>query len=209
MCSWEKKVTPKSAKMLPETMCLMQWCLLCRFLSLSSILGMHLFGCKFSLKTDTGDTVPDRKNFDSLLWAIVTVFQVRSGTADEFYSLPSRRMLLLFKKLHSQHHRVNWTNLPWKRFVSVLPNESTGLRLALSGQMPLSQNPPLCRSRFLAKAKAWEGIEIERHFHIITLVQITDFLSSVLIKLKSRKKILVAQKHFDPKQNILLHSGVF
>ncbi|KAF7472252.1 Hypothetical predicted protein [Marmota monax] len=40
------------------------------------ILGMHLFGCKFSLKTDTGDTVPDRKNFDSLLWAIVTVFQI-------------------------------------------------------------------------------------------------------------------------------------
>lgn len=44
---------------------------------LSSILGMHLFGCKFGLKTDSGDTVPDRKNFDSLLWAIVTVFQVR------------------------------------------------------------------------------------------------------------------------------------
>jgi hypothetical protein len=45
-------------------------------LSLPSILGMHIFGCKFSLRTDTGDTVPDRKNFDSLLWAIVTVFQV-------------------------------------------------------------------------------------------------------------------------------------
>lgn len=44
---------------------------------LLSILGMHLFGCKFSLKTDSGDTVPDRKNFDSLLWAIVTVFQVQ------------------------------------------------------------------------------------------------------------------------------------
>uniref|UniRef100_A0A4W5NGN1 Calcium voltage-gated channel subunit alpha1 I n=1 Tax=Hucho hucho TaxID=62062 RepID=A0A4W5NGN1_9TELE len=42
----------------------------------SSILGMHIFGCKFSLKTETGDTVPDRKNFDSLLWAIVTVFQI-------------------------------------------------------------------------------------------------------------------------------------
>ena len=41
---------------------------------------MHLFGCKFSLTTDTGDTVPDRKNFDSLLWAIVTVFQVSSST---------------------------------------------------------------------------------------------------------------------------------
>lgn len=39
---------------------------------------MHIFGCKFSLKTEAGDTVPDRKNFDSLLWAIVTVFQVRS-----------------------------------------------------------------------------------------------------------------------------------
>ncbi len=29
---------------------------------------------------DNGDTVPDRKNFDSLLWAIVTVFQVRGET---------------------------------------------------------------------------------------------------------------------------------
>lgn len=41
-----------------------------------SILGMHLFGCKFTLRTDSGDTITDRKNFDSLLWAIVTVFQV-------------------------------------------------------------------------------------------------------------------------------------
>ena len=41
-----------------------------------SILGMHLFGCKFSLKMENGDTIPDRKNFDTLLWAIVTVFQV-------------------------------------------------------------------------------------------------------------------------------------
>lgn len=46
----------------------------------ASILGMHIFGCKFSLKTETGDTVPDRKNFDSLLWAIVTVFQVCTST---------------------------------------------------------------------------------------------------------------------------------
>lgn len=37
---------------------------------------MHLFGCKFASERD-GDTLPDRKNFDSLLWAIVTVFQVR------------------------------------------------------------------------------------------------------------------------------------
>lgn len=38
---------------------------------------MHLFGCKFSVQMKNGDTIPDRKNFDSLLWAIVTVFQVR------------------------------------------------------------------------------------------------------------------------------------
>lgn len=37
---------------------------------------MHLFGCKFKFKTQTGDIVTDRKNFDNLLWAMVTVFQV-------------------------------------------------------------------------------------------------------------------------------------
>uniref|UniRef100_A0A671YN60 Calcium channel, voltage-dependent, T type, alpha 1H subunit a n=1 Tax=Sparus aurata TaxID=8175 RepID=A0A671YN60_SPAAU len=50
--------------------------LLMLFIFTFSILGMHLFGCKFSLKTENGDTIPDRKNFDTLLWAIVTVFQI-------------------------------------------------------------------------------------------------------------------------------------
>uniref|UniRef100_A0A8C7IWG6 Voltage-dependent T-type calcium channel subunit alpha n=1 Tax=Oncorhynchus kisutch TaxID=8019 RepID=A0A8C7IWG6_ONCKI len=50
--------------------------LLMLFIFIFSILGMHLFGCKFGLKLDSGDTLPDRKNFDSLLWAIVTVFQI-------------------------------------------------------------------------------------------------------------------------------------
>ncbi|XP_075421907.1 voltage-dependent T-type calcium channel subunit alpha-1H isoform X2 [Ascaphus truei] len=50
--------------------------LLMLFIFIFSILGMHLFGCKFTLRTDTGDTITDRKNFDSLLWAIVTVFQI-------------------------------------------------------------------------------------------------------------------------------------
>ncbi|KAK2820936.1 hypothetical protein Q5P01_023895 [Channa striata] len=49
--------------------------LLMLFIFIFSILGMHLFGCKFGLEKD-GDTQPDRKNFDSLLWAIVTVFQI-------------------------------------------------------------------------------------------------------------------------------------
>uniref|UniRef100_A0A3Q2YQN4 Calcium voltage-gated channel subunit alpha1 H n=1 Tax=Hippocampus comes TaxID=109280 RepID=A0A3Q2YQN4_HIPCM len=50
--------------------------LLMLFIFIFSILGMHLFGCKFGLRQDSGDTLPDRKNFDSLLWATVTVFQI-------------------------------------------------------------------------------------------------------------------------------------
>uniref|UniRef100_A0A7N6AEG1 Voltage-dependent T-type calcium channel subunit alpha n=1 Tax=Anabas testudineus TaxID=64144 RepID=A0A7N6AEG1_ANATE len=49
--------------------------LLMLFIFIFSILGMHLFGCKFGSESN-GDTLPDRKNFDSLLWAIVTVFQI-------------------------------------------------------------------------------------------------------------------------------------
>nr|XP_019939086.1 PREDICTED: voltage-dependent T-type calcium channel subunit alpha-1G-like [Paralichthys olivaceus] len=49
--------------------------LLMLFIFIFSILGMHLFGCRFALESDK-DTLPDRKNFDSLLWAIVTVFQI-------------------------------------------------------------------------------------------------------------------------------------
>lgn len=42
-----------------------------------SILGMNLFGCKFcETMKGSSDVECDRKNFDSLLWAIVTVFQV-------------------------------------------------------------------------------------------------------------------------------------
>ena len=36
---------------------------------------MNLFGCKFCDKVGD-ETECDRKNFDSLLWALVTVFQV-------------------------------------------------------------------------------------------------------------------------------------
>uniref|UniRef100_A0A672YCT5 Voltage-dependent T-type calcium channel subunit alpha-1H n=1 Tax=Sphaeramia orbicularis TaxID=375764 RepID=A0A672YCT5_9TELE len=50
--------------------------LLMLFIFTFSILGMHLFGCKFGLQMENGDTIPDRKNFDTLLWAIVTVFQI-------------------------------------------------------------------------------------------------------------------------------------
>ena len=39
---------------------------------------MNLFGCKFCRKSYDQKESCDRKNFDSLLWAIVTVFQVLS-----------------------------------------------------------------------------------------------------------------------------------
>lgn len=42
----------------------------------NSILGMNLFGCKFCYKVQDEVIQCDRKNFDSLLWALVTVFQV-------------------------------------------------------------------------------------------------------------------------------------
>lgn len=39
---------------------------------------MNLFGCKFCDKSNNDDDAQcDRKNFDTLLWALVTVFQVK------------------------------------------------------------------------------------------------------------------------------------
>ncbi|XP_037028717.1 voltage-dependent T-type calcium channel subunit alpha-1G isoform X5 [Bradysia coprophila] len=49
--------------------------LLILFIFIFSILGMNLFGCKFCENVN-GETHCDRKNFDSLLWALVTVFQI-------------------------------------------------------------------------------------------------------------------------------------
>ncbi|XP_068915162.1 voltage-dependent T-type calcium channel subunit alpha-1G-like [Tenebrio molitor] len=57
--------------------------LLILFIFIFSILGMNLFGCKFCENHDDNkkclsdqDKDKDRKNFDSLLWALVTVFQI-------------------------------------------------------------------------------------------------------------------------------------
>ncbi|KYN07935.1 Voltage-dependent T-type calcium channel subunit alpha-1G [Cyphomyrmex costatus] len=48
--------------------------LLVLFIFIFSILGMNLFGCKFcETMKGSSDVECDRKNFDSLLWAIVTV----------------------------------------------------------------------------------------------------------------------------------------
>ncbi len=50
--------------------------LLCLFIFIFSILGMNLFGCKFCSVDPHGIKSCERKNFDSLLWATITVFQV-------------------------------------------------------------------------------------------------------------------------------------
>ncbi|XP_067128742.1 voltage-dependent T-type calcium channel subunit alpha-1G-like isoform X2 [Centruroides vittatus] len=50
--------------------------LLILFIFIFSILGMNLFGCRFCKKIGDGSMQCERKNFDSLLWAIVTVFQI-------------------------------------------------------------------------------------------------------------------------------------
>ncbi|EDV27710.1 uncharacterized protein TRIADDRAFT_21513, partial [Trichoplax adhaerens] len=51
--------------------------LLFLFMFTFSILGMHLFGNRFCLaRVKDGPVVCSRKNFDSLLWAFVTVFQI-------------------------------------------------------------------------------------------------------------------------------------
>ena len=50
--------------------------LLLLFIFTSSILGMHLFGGKFQFSDEDGQLVTSRANFDTLFWALVTVFQV-------------------------------------------------------------------------------------------------------------------------------------
>ena len=50
---------------------------------------MHLFGCKFCWLNKYSETECDRANFDSLLWAIVTVFQILVRTKFEDCSLLS------------------------------------------------------------------------------------------------------------------------
>ena len=51
--------------------------LLFLFMFTFSILGMHLFGNRFCLRrVPNGPIACSRKNFDTLLWAFVTVFQV-------------------------------------------------------------------------------------------------------------------------------------
>lgn len=48
------------------------------FIFTASILGMNLFGGKYSFPDGKGNVVKARANFDDLFWALVTVFQVKA-----------------------------------------------------------------------------------------------------------------------------------
>ncbi|XP_069544532.1 LOW QUALITY PROTEIN: voltage-dependent T-type calcium channel subunit alpha-1I-like [Brachyistius frenatus] len=51
-------------------------CLTLFFIFVFSVLGLHLFGCTFNLHSVDGKPIDIRKNFDTLLWSMVTVFQL-------------------------------------------------------------------------------------------------------------------------------------
>jgi len=61
---------------------------------------MNLFGCKFCETKGSSDVECDRKNFDSLLWAIVTVFQVPTKEKDTFPRIFSRTFLTSLYIIH-------------------------------------------------------------------------------------------------------------
>lgn len=64
---------------------------------------MNLFGCKFCDKLPDGSVKCDRKNFDSLLWALVTVFQVHPlfSSASLVHFLFFMSFLWSFQWIHS------------------------------------------------------------------------------------------------------------
>ena len=63
--------------------------LLFLFIFAFAILGMNLFGGKFEFPNKEGKSVTSRSNFDSFLWAMVSVFQVsHSFFNSEFKKLP-------------------------------------------------------------------------------------------------------------------------
>ncbi len=48
------------------------------FIFVYAVFGMYIFGNKFDHNNDGELTGDERKNFDTLLWSLVTVFQVVS-----------------------------------------------------------------------------------------------------------------------------------
>ena len=81
--------------------------LLFLFMFTFAILGMNIFGGKFVFTSRFGITTTSRSNFDSFVWAIVTVFQVGNNVHLFSFKLKFYRFThlysdisLLFSSLH-------------------------------------------------------------------------------------------------------------
>jgi len=103
-----------------------------------SILGMNIFGCKFYYESSGGKKEFDRKNFDSLLWALVTVFQVSMVSPkvcglddvisalrkDRLYNVSAKNRLWYRCKNKSYSVKIFSIFLKFVMFFASLPNLS-------------------------------------------------------------------------------------
>ena len=76
---------------------------------------MNLFGCKFCDRDAQGNKMfCDRKNFDSLLWATVTVFQVCITFFDVLFLIAfDVDLCISFSVLDSYARRLEHCVVPW------------------------------------------------------------------------------------------------
>lgn len=69
---------------------------------------MNLFGCKFCMKHTDGTRSCERKNFDSLLWAIITVFQVSILNSNYYNNRLTHFILLLIDVFQKLMRQINY-----------------------------------------------------------------------------------------------------
>ncbi|EDO35498.1 predicted protein [Nematostella vectensis] len=84
--------------------------LLFLFMFAFAILGMNLFGGEFYFPNAENISVPARTNFDSFLWAMVTVFQVRRGSCHGD-DVPYEKKIIAMVTILTQE---NWNQVMFK-----------------------------------------------------------------------------------------------
>ena len=84
--------------------------LLVLFMFVFSVLGMNIFGCKFCwdelLPDGSTERYCDRRNFDSLLWATVTVFQVLTQEDWQFVMYQAMSQTSYWSALYVSEKRI-------------------------------------------------------------------------------------------------------
>lgn len=78
--------------------------LLVLFIFIFSILGMNLFGCKFCETLPDGTERCDRKNFNSLLWSLVTVFQILT---QEDWNVSTKQTRFVAHKIDDKFEKID------------------------------------------------------------------------------------------------------